>query len=80
LSHAFGIATIFWYRKKLKSEPSPYLVPGYPVLPLVFTVTVLCVIGATAVTEPGDAGMSLLIIALGVPVFYFWRKRLGHRR
>jgi APA family basic amino acid/polyamine antiporter len=80
LSHAFGIATIFWYRKKLKSEPSPYLVPGYPVLPLVFTVTVLCVIGATAITEPGDAGMSLLIIALGVPVYYFWRKRLGHRR
>lgn len=75
LSHAFGIATIFWYRKKLKAEPSPYLVPGYPVLPLIFVTTVLCVIGATAIAEPGDAGMSLLIIAVGVPVYYFWRRR-----
>jgi APA family basic amino acid/polyamine antiporter len=75
LSHAFGIATIFWYRRKLRDEPSPYLVPGYPVLPLVFTTTVLCVIAATAITEPGDAGMSLLIIAVGVPVYYLWRRK-----
>jgi APA family basic amino acid/polyamine antiporter len=75
LSHAFGIATIFWYRKKLLSEPSPYLVPGYPWLPLVFTTTVLCVIAATAVTAPADAGMSLVIIAIGVPVYYLWRRR-----
>jgi len=75
LSHAFGIATIFWYRRKLKSEPSPYLVPGYPWLPLVFTTTVLCVIVATAIAAPGDAGMSLLIIAIGVPVYYLWRRR-----
>jgi len=77
LSHAFGIATIFWYRRKLKSEPSPYLVPGYPWVPLIFTTTVLCVIVATAITQPQNAGMSLLIIALGIPVFYLWRKRLN---
>ncbi|MDF4003019.1 amino acid permease [Luteibacter sp. PPL552] len=75
LSHAFGIATIFWYRRKLRSEPSPYLVPGYPWLPLVFTSTVLCVIAATAIAAPGDAGMSLLIIGIGVPVYYLWRRR-----
>ncbi|HEY4091845.1 MAG TPA: amino acid permease [Luteibacter sp.] len=78
LSHAFGIATIFWYRRHLKSEPSPYLVPGYPWVPLIFTTTVLCVIVATAITQPQNAGMSLLIIALGVPVYYLWRKRLGN--
>jgi len=75
LSHAFGIATIFWYRRKLKSEPSPYLVPGYPVVPLIFTTTVLCVIAATAIAQPQNAGMSLLIIAIGVPVYYLWRRR-----
>jgi APA family basic amino acid/polyamine antiporter len=35
------------------------------------------VIGATAITEPSDAGMSLVIIAIGVPVYYMWRKRMG---
>jgi basic amino acid/polyamine antiporter, APA family len=37
-------------------------------------ITVLSVIVATAIHTPRDAGMSLLIIALGVPVYYGWRK------
>ncbi len=75
LSHAAGIATIFWYRRKLAAEPSPYRVPFYPWLPMLFVVTVLGVIIATAIAEPANAGMSLLIIACGVPVYWFWRRR-----
>ncbi|WP_250624800.1 APC family permease [Pinirhizobacter soli] len=75
LSHAAGIATVFWYRRMLKDEPSPYRVPGYPWVPLAFVVTVVCVILATAIDTPANAGMSLLIIALGVPVYYAWRWR-----
>jgi APA family basic amino acid/polyamine antiporter len=73
LAHAFGIATLFWYRKYLSEQPSPYKVPFYPWLPLLFVFTVLGVITATAIHNPRDAGMSLLIIALGVPVYYGWR-------
>jgi APA family basic amino acid/polyamine antiporter len=75
LSHAFGIATLFWYRRRFAAEPSPYRVPLYPLLPLLFVATVLGVIVATAIHAPGDAGMSLLIIALGVPVYVLWRRR-----
>jgi len=75
LSHAAGIATIFWYRLKLADEPSPYRVPFYPWLPMLFVATVLGVIIATAIAEPANAGMSLLIIACGVPVYWFWRRR-----
>ena len=74
LGHAFGIATLFWYRWKFVDEPSPYRVPLYPLLPLLFVGTVLGVIVATAIHAPGDAGMSLLIIALGVPVYAGWRR------
>ncbi|MBB6189675.1 amino acid permease [Rhodanobacter sp. MP7CTX1] len=74
LAHAFGIATLFWYRRHFIDQPSPYRVPFYPLLPLVFVITVFSVIVATAVHTPRDAGMSLLIIALGVPVYYGWRK------
>lgn len=73
LSHAFGIATLFWYRRYLAQEPSPYRVPLYPWLPAIFVVTVLGVIVATSIHAPRDAGMSLLIIALGVPAYYGWR-------
>lgn len=74
LAHVFGIGTLFWYRHHFIDEPSPYRVPFYPLLPLVFVVTVFGVIVATAIHNPGDAGMSLLIIALGVPVYYGWRR------
>jgi len=74
LGHAFGIATLFWYRWKFVDQPSPYRVPLYPLLPLLFVGTVLGVIMATAIHAPGDAGMSLLIIALGVPVYAGWRR------
>jgi basic amino acid/polyamine antiporter, APA family len=74
LSHAFGIATLFWYRRYLTNEPSPYRVPFYPWLPLLFVLTVFGVIIATAVTSPANAGMSLLIIACGVPVYWAWRR------
>lgn len=74
LGHAFGIATLFWYRRKFVDQPSPYQVPLYPWLPLLFVVTVLGVIAATAIANPGDAGMSLVIIALGVPVYACWRR------
>ncbi|WP_233840934.1 amino acid permease [Dyella sp. 2HG41-7] len=73
LGHAFGIATLFWYRRKFGAESSPFRVPLYPVLPFVFVCTVLGVIAATVINTPGDAGMSLLIIACGIPVYAAWR-------
>ncbi|BFI94891.1 MAG: amino acid permease [Rhodanobacter sp.] len=73
LGHAFGIGTLFWYRWKFVDEPAPFRVPLFPWMPLVFVVTVLGVIAATAISSPHDAGMSLLIIALGAPVYWLWQ-------
>jgi len=73
LGHAFGIGTLFWYRWKFVDEPAPYRVPWFPLLPLLFVVTVLGVIVATVVANPHDAGMSLVIIALGAPVYVLWQ-------
>ncbi|MBD8900513.1 amino acid permease [Rhodanobacter sp. DHG33] len=73
LGHAVGIGTLFWYRWKFVDEPAPYRVPLFPLMPLVFVLTVTGVIVATAISSPHDAGMSLLIIALGAPVYWLWQ-------
>ncbi|MBD8881431.1 amino acid permease [Rhodanobacter sp. 7MK24] len=74
LGHAVGIGTLFWYRWKFVDEPAPYRVPLFPLMPLVFVLTVTGVIVATAISSPRDAGMSLLIIALGAPVYWLWQR------
>jgi basic amino acid/polyamine antiporter, APA family len=74
LGHVFGIATLFWYRRRFAGQPAPFRVPLYPLLPLVFVCTVFGVIVATVINSPGDAGMSVLIIAIGVPVYLLWRR------
>lgn len=73
LGHAVGIGTLFWYRWKFVDEPAPNRVPLFPLMPLVFVLTVAGVIVATAISSPHDAGMSLLIIALGAPVYGLWQ-------
>jgi APA family basic amino acid/polyamine antiporter len=73
LGHIFGIGTIFWYRRYCRDEPVSYHVPLYPLLPVIFMLTVCAVIVASAWHAPRDAGMSLLIIGLGVPVYYLWQ-------
>ena len=73
LGHMFGVGTLFWYRKHFIDQPAPYRVPFYPLLPLLFVLTVFAVIVASAIYSPGNAGMSLLITAMGVPVYYIWR-------
>lgn len=75
LGHAFGIATLFWYRRRFGAQSAPFRVPLYPVLPFVFVATVLGMIIATVIDTPRDAGMSLVIIALGVPMYALWRSR-----
>ena len=43
-------------------------------LTLRFVMTVPGVIIATVITSPHDTGMSLVIIVLGVPVYWLWRR------
>jgi APA family basic amino acid/polyamine antiporter len=74
LSYAAGIATLFWYRRYCAHEPASYRIPLFPWLPLIFMAMVFGVVAVTAITTPADAGISLLIIALGVPVYYGWRE------
>ncbi len=78
LSYAAGIATLFWYRRHGANEPASYRVPLFPWLPLLFMAMVSGVVAVTAVTTPTDAGISLLIIALGLPVYYGWRALQRH--
>ena len=76
LACAVGVATLFWYRRH-DDEAIRFRVPVYPLLPLVFVAVIACVVFATMRDNPVNAGIGLIIIAAGVPVYFIWRHLFG---
>ncbi|MEA5256873.1 amino acid permease [Arcicella aquatica] len=69
------IVGVFILRKKQPNAPRPYKAFGYPVIPAIYLLfaTALCVNLLIYKPIPSWAGVG--IVALGVPVFYLWKKK-----
>ncbi|MEO9022831.1 MAG: amino acid permease [Ginsengibacter sp.] len=65
---------VFILRKKMPDTPRPYKVWGYPVVPAIFIIFCVFLIGNTIIARPREAGIGLVLIFLGVP-FYWWFQR-----
>lgn len=65
---------VFILRRKMPDAPRPYKVWGYPVVPAVFIIFCIFLIGNTIYARPREAGIGLVLILIGVP-FYFWFKK-----
>jgi APA family basic amino acid/polyamine antiporter len=48
-----------------------YKTPGYPFVPIIFIVVALCLLVNTLITSPRESGIGLIIIGVGVPVYWF---------
>ncbi len=72
---ALGAAGIFIFRKKLKDTPRPYKTFGYPVTPLIFIGITLWFITNMMINKPLHMGIGIGFLLLGVPVYYFFRKK-----
>jgi APA family basic amino acid/polyamine antiporter len=76
----YGATTVgvFILRKRMPDAPRPYKVWGYPVIPALFIIFCVLLVGNTIIERPREAGIGLTLILLGIP-FYWWfsRKRGG---
>jgi APA family basic amino acid/polyamine antiporter len=75
----FGLTAIgiFIFRRKLKDYPRPYKTLGYPFVPLIFiTITFLFVLNSL-VAKPLHAWAGLILMALALPVFFYFKRRRG---
>ncbi|HYW71354.1 MAG TPA: amino acid permease [Pyrinomonadaceae bacterium] len=75
LFFALTTAAVFVLRRKMPGVPRPYRTIGYPVLPLVFILVAVWLVVNTLLTNPRSAGAGLALIALGVPLYYYFRRR-----
>ena len=72
------VATIFAYRRldaRTGVTPTVFRMPGYPVLPAVFVIVAVYVVVSAILSNPRNALLGALLIALGIPAFLFWRRQ-----
>jgi APA family basic amino acid/polyamine antiporter len=78
--YGLGAASVFAYRRKYPDLPRPYLVPGYPWTPLVFTLAAAALVLNVIFSTPTNAVAGLGIVVLGVPAYFWWRRRKPETR
>jgi len=73
----FGLAaaTVFVFRKRMPDAERPYRTLWYPVTPLLFIAVALWFVINTLIGKPLESWIGLGFLALGIPVYYFWKKR-----
>ncbi len=68
-----GVALLL-FRRRLPNLPRPYRCWGYPVVPILFVVTSLALAANTIREQPVETLTGIGILLLGLPV-YFWMRR-----
>ena len=71
--YALAVAAVFVLRRKRPDLPRPYRAWGYPAVPLLFLVASLAMVANALWTDPVNTGVTMLIILLGVPLYYGWK-------
>lgn len=75
LFYVVTIAGIFILRKREPDAPRPYKVVAYPLLPVLYIVLALSICCILLYTKTAVAGKGLLIVLLGLPVYYLFKRR-----
>jgi basic amino acid/polyamine antiporter, APA family len=71
------VGAVFILRRKHPDMHRPYRTFGYPVTPILFILAALAISLNSLVNETWNALAGLLIIGLGLPAYWYWRKRPG---
>ncbi len=67
-------ASVFIFRRTMPHAERPYKTWGYPFVPVVFLVVTAALILNTLWTAPVQAFIGLGLIALGLPVYWYWSR------
>jgi APA family basic amino acid/polyamine antiporter len=78
----FGLtgAALLVFRRRDPTAVSGLKMPGHPVSTMVFVLAFWILAASTIVQFPKDAGMGVLILLIGIPVYVFWKGRTSDRR
>ena len=71
----FTVSTVYVLRKRQPDLPRPFRTRGYPIVPAIYLAGTGLLTAAVFYERPVVSSISLLSIAVGVPVYYLRRRR-----
>jgi basic amino acid/polyamine antiporter, APA family len=74
--YAMSVAAVLHLRRTRPAAARPYRTWGYPVTPILFILFSLTLVAETIIEDPRDAAVGAGIILCGVPLYYYWQRRL----
>jgi len=66
---------VFILRRKMPDAPRPYKVWGYPIVPAIFILFCIALFVNTIITRPREAAIGLILMATGLPLWWWFNKR-----
>ena len=68
-------STIFIFRKRPQGDKPSYLLRWYPLIPILYLIVTIAFVINTVRGMNITTSSGLVILALGIPVYYFFKKR-----
>jgi APA family basic amino acid/polyamine antiporter len=77
----YGLVTssVFVLRVRAPELARPYRTLGYPLVPLVFVIVAAWLVINTLVNRPVESVVGLVLISLGLPVYWYYRVSVGSK-
>jgi len=76
LFNGLAVASVYVLRRKLPDAARPYRVWGYPVVPMLLLLATAYLMINTLLATPGRALAGVGIVALGLPLYAYYARRL----
>jgi APA family basic amino acid/polyamine antiporter len=75
----FGLtaATLFVFRRRDPTAAAAVRAPLHPISTVLFVAVVWAIGATTVISAPTNAGIGVIILLIGVPVFFWWSKSRG---
>lgn len=73
--YALTNASVFVLRRKWPNEERSYRAFGYPVIPAICVIAAVAIMIILLIYKPAFTWPGLIIVALGIPVYYIWKAR-----
>jgi len=73
--YAMSCGAVIILRRASPQMQRPYKTWGYPATPIVFILFSIWLVSNTIIEAPRDAAIGAGIILLGLPVYFYWKKK-----